>query len=143
MNKRVLAIVLATIALPSLQQPAQANAEAARATIAACRASPQACAVVGAAVGTWVLWNNAPKILCTAGTCREMRTQYNEPGKVETHAVTHPNLCRQMEAKFQLQGRRLKLHRIRRTATAGLRYDCEFTGQDAVEGWFHDRRGGR
>ena len=68
---------------------------------------------------------------------------YNEPGKVETHAVTTADLCKKMEQKFLMQGRRLKLHRIRRTATPGLRYDCEFIGPDAVEGWFHDRRGGR
>lgn len=71
-----------------------------------------------------------------------MQTQYNEPGKVEVHAVTHPDLCRQMEQKFLMQGRNLKLHRIRRTMNPGLRYDCEFVGPDAQEGWFHDRRGG-
>lgn len=73
----------------------------------------------------------------------EERPGYNEPGKVETHAVASPQLCRQMEQKFLMQGRKLKLHRIRRTTNPGLRYDCEFIGEDAVEGWFHDRRGGR
>lgn len=78
-----------------------------------------------------------------AGPRPDLRTQYNEPGKVETHAVTTADLCRRMEQKFLLQGRQLKLHRIRRTTNPGLRYDCEFIGEDAVEGWFHDRRGGR
>lgn len=68
---------------------------------------------------------------------------YNEPGKREVHAVSSPQLCREMAERFKMQGRNIKLVRIARTATPMLRYDCIFEGPDAVEGWFHDRRGGR
>jgi len=44
-------------------------------------AQPEICAVVGAAGGAYVLWQNAPKLWCTAGWCapqqapREFRQQ--------------------------------------------------------------------
>lgn len=147
--KKLLALAIgSTIMINLLPPPAQANVAAGPA-IGACAANPAACAIIGAGAATWILWSNGTKLYCTYGTCqrtnqapREFR-QYNEPGKVETHAVTTADLCRRMEQKFLMQGRRLKLHRIRRTTNPGLRYDCEFIGEDAVEGWFHDRRGGR
>lgn len=162
MKKRLVAIALIACFSPVvLPQPSEAQVETAIGA-SACAASGVCGAIVGivflGGVGYYVLnANNGKRYrvpphqmeihrqpIPQAGPRPEMRSAgYNEPGKVETHAVTHPNLCRQMEQKFIMQGRKLRLHRIRRTMNPGLRYDCEFKGEDAVEGWFNDRRYGR
>src|SRR5579885_506783 len=144
--KQLLAIALPGLLLIPALPPKPANANPAAAVIAACGAQPEICAIVGAAAGTWILWNSGRHYWCTAGQCQptrrspyvpnESRVQFNESGKVEVHAVAHPNLCKTMEQRFIMQGRSIRLHRIRRTTNPMLRYECEFVGDDAVEGWF-------
>ncbi|WP_146141217.1 hypothetical protein [Stenomitos frigidus] len=141
-KSRIVAIALTAFFAPStMPQPAQANPMAARAAMAACYAQPEACAVVLATAGAWVLWRNGPKLWCTPGQCvptrkapRELRTdrQPDDSGKQATtgRLVKNYDGCRDMEKRFRQGGFKLRLVRIERNRSRGTLYDwwCVFGG---------------
>lgn len=60
----------------------------------------------------------------------------------ETHGVVNQQNCYDMEARFQRQGRRVRLVETRRSANSGaiLRWICIFEGEDADQGYFEEKR---
>lgn len=117
--ERVLAIALATIALPVISQPAQANPATVQAAIGACAANPGTCAVVGAAAGTWILWQNAPKVFCTYAHCTTQRMLTDPEAREESDSdyvwANDDQQARQMCERYAANNRA----RLDRVAEAG------------------------
>ena len=60
----------------------------------------------------------------------------------ETHGAVSQQTCYEMEAKFQRDGRRIRLMDTRRSTSPGaiLRWICVFEGEDADQGYFEEKR---
>ena len=60
----------------------------------------------------------------------------------ETHGAVSQQTCYEMEAKFQRDGRRIRLVDTRRSTNPGavLRWICIFEGEDADQGYFEEKR---
>lgn len=124
MRKRLIAIALCGLCAPVIaQQPSDAQSAAVQAAIGACSANPGACAVVGAAAGTWLLWSNGTKLLCTYATCIN---NPDEPyhGQIIDYvwgddANTAAAKC---EAIAQQAG--LRYVKVRRTSQKGSKWEC-------------------
>jgi len=124
MRKRLIAIALMTCFAPAIaQQPSDAQSAAVQAAIGACSANPGACAVVGAAAGTWLLWNNGTKLLCTYATCIN---NPDEPYHGQIIDYVWGNTKPQAIARCQEIARRADLRyvTVRQTSKNGKRWEC-------------------
>jgi|SRR5579885_1391286 len=144
--KQLLAIALPGLLLIPALPPKPANANPAAAVIAACGAQPEICAIVGAAAGTWILWNSGRHYWCTAGQCQPTRrSPYIQSAprafytKREQHGAVKRSDCQRIAARFKRAGRRVRLVDVQpnHLGSGGvLEYICIFEGEDAEEGWY-------
>ncbi|BAS57928.1 hypothetical protein NIES2135_26900 [Leptolyngbya boryana NIES-2135] len=140
MNRKIISAALAGLILATTARPAHSN-PAMVAAPALC-STGVGCVFVGVAVIgglSYYVWQNSQtgdryhQPVYSQGT-----DPGNVPGKQETHGVTQRSACKEMEHKFQQQGRRVRLARVIRSSNRGavLRYICVFEGEDAQYGYY-------
>ncbi len=138
MNRKIISTALAGLILATTARPAQSN-PAMVAAPALC-STGVGCVFVGIAVIggiSYYVWQNSQ-----TGDRYHSPLNVEDPGNIsgkqETHGVTKSSACKEMEQKFQRQGRRVRLVDVRRSTNRGavLRYICVFEGEDATPGYY-------
>lgn len=84
--------------------------------------------------------NPAPELQQPMAATTNPDDKYNEPGVRESHFVSSEAECYKMAQKFRQDGRKLELKRTARSGNVQMPFLCVFEGEDAVDGYYQDRR---
>ncbi len=80
---QAIALGLTTAIAVPIHPAAQAQTQAIPAAVAACYANPAVCAVVVAGAGTWILYRNGAKLICTWGGCSSFQQRTQEQRMID------------------------------------------------------------